>query len=147
KIIGYMTEKEFVQKQVEILGKKIKKFPGDFVDQAEAVKKLNLPAARLNLGEELFGNYELIDTTGTTHYTARDIYEAKYIVYCSQAGISDIQLPEKPAVVQSSIQAYTRYLDTIIKDIGKDYAKEFPAGKNGLACMNDILRFLNVVRF
>ncbi|MBI2420138.1 MAG: hypothetical protein HYV28_19930 [Ignavibacteriales bacterium] len=141
-----MTEKEFVQKHLARLQQALSRFPEAFLGE-QAVKDFTLPDSRLNLGEELFGSYELIDSAGNTLHTARDIYEAKYLVYSSQHRHTIVPVPVNHSGYQAVTSAYERYIDNILKELISDYQKLFPAGKNAMAVVNEILRVLGLVRF
>lgn len=141
-----MTEKEFIQKQSSLLQSSLRVFPDAFLADIP-VREFSLPGSRLNLGEELFGNFEIIDTSGNTIHTAQDQYEAKYLVYASQQRRTTVNVPVNRSAYQQVAVAYEKYIDGLLKNLMQEYQSEFPQGKNPMQTVNEVLRMLGLVRF
>lgn len=141
-----MTEKEFILKWAKDNAPALKIFPDDFIGDCE-VTKIALPGSRINLGAELFGTYEIIDGKGKTFHTAHSLTEAKYYVYSNRSKSDTLAIPVSEKDLTSIVSAYEKYLDDMIKLIMKDYAGQFPEGKNQHDAVTQIFYQLNVVRF
>ena len=79
-----MIEKEFISKWTVSLSKNgIKAFPEDFLGNM-TTEEIKLPGRTLVIGEEFFGNYEILTVDGTAVLQAESQYKAKYIVYSNR---------------------------------------------------------------
>ena len=142
-----MNEKEFITKWTSSLSEKgIRKFPGDFTSEGET-EKIELPGKSLVIGEEFFGNFEVLTIDGTAVLQADSQSKAKFIVYSGRNKITALDVPKNPDEIKSSVSKYEGYLDSIIKDIEADYKKNFPGEKRGNALVNEIFRVLNLNRY
>jgi hypothetical protein len=141
-----MKEKEFVHQQVNALAKELKTFPDEFISGYES-KVISLPPKNLLLGEEFFGKYEILTADGTLVFHSTSYDEAKFIVYSSRTKPEKVHLPINNDDLKNSLAAYSKYLDSIIKEISMLYKKHFPEGKNLHMVSNDIFRILNLVRY
>lgn len=142
-----MNEKEFISKWTGSLSRSgIKKFPGDFAPEGE-FENISLPGKPLVIGEEFFGNFEVLTTDGAAVLQADSQSRAKYIVYSSRDKITSLAVPGNPGEIKKAVSAYEAYLDSIIKEIESDYRKVFPGEKRGAALVNEIFRVLNLNRY
>ncbi len=91
------TEKEFTAKTVQVLNKKgIEIFPDEFLSSS-AIKTISVPAKILIMGEEFFGNYEILSADSKVVYQASTYNEAKYLIYASRKKSVEINIPLSPA--------------------------------------------------
>jgi len=141
-----MCEKEFISGWTARLSYEgIKSFPYDFIKFNEH-KEIRLPGKTLILGEEFFGNYEIITVDGVSVLHAESNDQAKFILYANRNRPEIMHIPLKESDLKSSISEYEEYLDSIIRRIETDYKENFPEEKNFNAVMNDIFRVMNLTR-
>jgi len=140
-----VTGKEFYKIKSEELKPGLKTFPQDFISLSTS-KKINLPGSSLQLGKEFFGSIEITTSDGTPCYISDNPAEAKYIVYSRQNGTSEILIPEDEALVVSAVNAYEEYLDSLMKEISRDYLKLFPDNESSEA-VSSVFRLLNLIRY
>lgn len=141
-----MTEKGFVAGQVKALTKELKLFPSDFIKDYES-KEVSVPEKHLIMGEEFFGQYEILNADGGLVLHVPSYDEAKFIVFASRLKPAKIFVPVKSEDLKRSLVLYGKYLDSVIKDITALYTKSFPEGKNLHSIINEIFRILNIVRY
>jgi len=142
-----LTEKEFISKWTDSLSNSgIRKFPDDFLTDGE-FENIKLPGKQLVIGEEFFGNFEVLTIDGAAFLQADSQSKAKYIVYSSRNKITELKIPKSPDEMKSIVSKYENYLDSIIKDIESDYKKTFPGEKRSNAMVNEIFRVLNLNRY
>ena len=141
-----MSEKEFISGWTARLSSEgIKSFPYDFITYNEH-KEVRLPGKTLILGEEFFGNYEIITVEGTSVIHAESNDQAKFILYANRNKPEIMHIPLKESDLKSSVSAYEKYLDSIIRRIESDYRENFPDEKNFDTVMNEIFRVMNLTR-
>lgn len=141
-----MTEKEFASDWIKkLMSGMLKSFPENFMDSVE-VKDFNLPGIDLILGEELFGNYDLLDTRRNSVLMVDDYYTAKYIIYSNRNKPSRISIPVNADEIPGIVKAYEAHLDSLLKTIEVDYSKVFPKAKNHHGTINEIFHHLNIKR-
>ncbi len=142
-----MSEKEFISSwKLKLESGNLKNFPGNFVN-AESFKELRLPAKTLVMGEEFFGTFEILTVDGNPVHQASTYAQAKYILYANRNKPEVIPIPADEDAVKKANSNYETYLDSLIKDIEKDYKKNFPAEKNSKSITNEIFRLLNLTRY
>ena len=142
-----MKEKEFILKWTSSIAENgIKKFPEDFLAD-EATEEINIPPKTLVIGQEFFGNYEVLTVDGTAVLQAESLYKAKYITYSSRVKAISVKIPRDIGQIKNSIIKYESYLDSIIKEIESDYKNLFPGEKRSNALTNEIFRVLNLNRY
>ena len=137
-----MTEKDFILQHAD----SIKTFPDDFITDGEMLN-IPLPGQRLNLGEELFGTFGIIDNTGHTIHTAQSLTEAKYYIYANRSNKNSLSIPKEEKVLTACVAAFEKYLDEMIKQIRKEYSKNFPEGISQHETVTQIFYQLDLVRF
>ena len=141
-----MSEKEFILGWTARLSSEgIKSFPYDFITFNEH-KEVRLPGKTLVLGEEFFGNYEIITVEGVSVLHAESNDQAKFILYANRNRPEIMHVPLKESDLKFSVSAYEKYLDSIIRRIESDYRENFPDEKNFDAVMNEIFRVMNLTR-
>jgi hypothetical protein len=141
-----MSEKEFISGWTARLSYEgIKSFPNDFIAFNEH-KEIRLPGKTLILGEEFFGNYEIITVDGISILHAESNDQAKFILYANRNRPEIMHIPLKEGELRTSITAYENYLDSIIRRIESDYIEKLPDDKNFDAVMNEIFRVMNLTR-
>ena len=141
-----MTEKEFILHWAKSNAAKIKNFPDDFIETTELLH-IPLPGSRLNMGEELFGTYSIVDNTGHTVHTTQSLTEAKYYIYSNRSQKDSLSIPKNEKDLARCIAAYEKYLDEMIKQIRKEYAKKFPEGISQHETVTQVFYQLDLVRF
>jgi hypothetical protein len=142
-----LIEKEFISKWTVSLSEKgIKTFPEDFLENL-TTEEIKLPGKTLVIGEELFGNYEVLTVDGTAVLQAESQYKAKYIVYSNRKKSPSVKIPVKSEDIKSTVAKYENYLDSIIKEIEADYKKSFPGEKKCNDLTNEIFRVLSLNRY
>ena len=141
-----MTEKEFISSWTEKLSDgNLKNFPGDFIESYDS-SKIELPGKPLVIGEEFFGSYEVLTVDGNPVMQVESNEKAKYIIYANRLKPGSIIIPNDDGEIKKAVINYSRYLDSIIKEIESDYRKNFPSGVNSVSAVNDIFRILNLTR-
>lgn len=142
-----MKEKEFISKWTSFITENgVKKFPTDFLT-GEVIEEINLPVKTLVIGQEFFGNYEVLTVDGTAVLQAESLYKAKYITYASRAKTGSVKIPRSEDQIKATVIQYESYLDSIIKEIELDYKKSFPGDKRSNSLTNEIFRVLNLNRY
>ena len=142
-----MTEKEFISKWTASLSEMgIKTFPEDFGDN-KSTEEIKLPGKTLVIGEEFFGNYEVLTVDGSAVFHAENQYKAKYIVYSSRKKTTSVKIPVKSEEIKTAVVEYENYLDSIIKKIKPDYKISFPGEKKSNDLTNEIFRVLSLNRY
>jgi hypothetical protein len=139
-----LREKEFYKFKADELKKGLKSFPADFTEVHKG-RSVKLPSHPLFPGREFFGKIEITAPDGTQWSLSDDISEAKYIIYSRQNGYSEVSIPEEK-LMKEAVTEYEKYLDSIMKDIEKDFRSRFPEGDKSYA-VAEIFRHLNLVRY
>ena len=142
-----MTRKEFVQKwTAELSGEGIKNFPSDFI-QLKEFEEIKVPGKTLVIGEEFFGNFEVLTVDGTQVYRAESHPEAKFIIYSNRSNPGSVKIPKDKKQIKPALTGYESYIDGIIKKIDSDYRKNFPGRKENATAVNEIFKMLNLTRY
>ena len=142
-----MTEKVFISSWIsKINSERIKNFPDDFIQLSE-FDEVSLPGKALIIGQEFFGNYEILSIDGSLIFQAENYSKAKFIIYSNKQKPLKIKIPRQEKVIKESVFKYEEYLDGIIKIIEADYKKNFPGDKSYSQVTNNILRMLNLTRY
>jgi hypothetical protein len=142
-----MTQKEFLQEWVNSVKRKLlKSFPKDFIKDHPA-KEIQLPSKTLILGPELFGAYELLDVFGNMILNAANITEAKYILYANREKPVKINIPIEEEKVKSIVKEYEFHLDSILKEVEKDFKLKFPDSQKFLEISSHLFQTLNIQRY
>lgn len=142
-----MTEKEFTNEWMERLQKGLlKNFPDDFLDDPKCEER-TIPGIYLVMGEELFGQYEILDSKGNSVLMAESLPEAKYIIYSNRLKPETIKIPKDENRIRDVVKSYEKHLDNIIRQMEADFKKQLPQSKNFIAVSNDIFNLLNLKRF
>ena len=141
-----MNIKEFVSQYINnFAGKETKNFPEDFTILTDP-KKLELPPKTIVLGNEFFGQYEIITTDDTPLLQAANIFEAKYIVYSSRQRTGVILIPQNSTEIKEAVDHYEEYLDSILHDIEGSFLNEFPNSSELHKTTSEIFLKLGLVR-
>ncbi len=142
-----MTQKEFLQEWVNsVKGKLLKSFPKDFIKD-NPTKEIQLPSKTLILGPELFGAYELLDVSGNMILNAASIIEAKYILYANREKPAKINIPIEEEKVKAIVKEYEFHLDSILKEVEKDFKLKFPDSQKFLEISSHLFQTLNIQRY
>jgi hypothetical protein len=141
-----LNEKLFIDSWItKIHSSGIKKFPHDFIE-ITFLETFNIPIKTLVLGQEFFGVYEIITTSGEQVFQAHTIDEAKFFIYSSKERNGKAYLPKDKSLIKSNLIFYNHYLDSLLDEIKKDYKIIFGDGKNLLAVSNEIFQKVNLIR-
>ena len=141
-----MTERTFITEWVvELSEKGLKEFPADFLS-TDDIKTVNIPNKTLVIGQEFFGNYEILSVDGQQVYHASNIDEAKYIIYSNRTKPLAVKIPNNPEYIKKTLYLYNEYIDSIIKQIESHYKKNFHESNNSNYVINEIFRHLNLIR-
>ncbi|MCM8822528.1 MAG: hypothetical protein NC831_06945 [Candidatus Omnitrophica bacterium] len=73
-----------------------------------------IPPVPIRLGHDFLGSQEVIADNGFK-YEAKNILEAKYIVYSQKPGLSNVKVPLEPFVQQKIVKDYEIYLRELKK--------------------------------
>jgi len=141
-----MTEKDFENLWIEKLKGTKKLFPSHFIE-IEQSKTLIINEKILTLGSEFFGSYEIIDTDGEVVATVSEYEIAKFYFYSSLSRPKDIKIPTDELLIKSSVKEYEKHLDSILREVNKDFKKSFPDSKNFNAVSNQIFNLSNLRRY
>lgn len=142
-----MTDKEFINKWTSTLSENgLKNFPADFLEN-EKVEEITLPGKTLVIGEEFFGDFEVLTADGNAIMQVSSQNKAKYLVYASRFKLTSVKIPTDEMQLKSVITKYESCLDAIIKEIEADYKKIFPGEKRSNNFVNEIFRILNLNRY
>lgn len=142
-----MNEKHFIESWLtKVKSSGIKQFPHHFIELSK-LETISIPIKTLVIGQEFFGDYEIITTDGDSIYKAANYDEAKFIVYSSSERNGKTYIPKDRSVIKTIIDAYNKYLDDMLNQIKIDYKKNFPDGKNVHAVSNEIFQKLNLIRY
>jgi hypothetical protein len=141
-----LNEKEFIKDKAADIKKKLKVFPSDFAEIPTG-KKLHLPDKTLVPGKEFFGSMEITTLDGELWHLSEDPWEGKYIIYSRQNGNREIIIPENKKQLQDTVAEYEKYLDHLMKEIGKDFKKYFPESGDTSSAVSGVFRMLNLVRY
>jgi hypothetical protein len=140
-----MNEKEFIVGRIERLKQSMRFFPIDFITEADT-ELLKMPQCNLLLAPPLFDTFEFVDEKGNVHFHTDNVYKAKYIIYANSKKPNTIVIPKNPEEIESAVKKYETYLDSLLREIERDYKKEFPESKNYAAATNKIFNSLNLIR-
>jgi hypothetical protein len=142
-----LTQKEFESKWIALIEKEmIKKFPDEFIDLSDC-EIVIMPGTFLMIGSEFFGNYEIVDTSGQAHFNFDNYFKVKYILYSNRNKPAQILRPLKEEKIVSAVKEYERLMDSIVRDIGKDYKKVFQDSQQFPKVSNHIFTALNLQRY
>jgi len=143
-----LTEKEFIQKWAQkIYDEEIIVFPFEKADGSTYTEEIHLPQKNLMIGSSFFDNYEIITPLGDTVYQAEDYDQAKFIVYASRTRPESISIPLNKNQVKEILTTYEAQVDTLFKNILKDFRRELPQGIDGTETANSVFRLANIVRY
>ena len=142
-----MNEKEFINKwKTELSSEGLKVFPNDFLSK-ENCNEYDLKGKSLIVGEEFFGNYEILDIEGNVFLQVDDYYQAKYLVYSSRNKVHNVEMPNDISNLNNVLTEYEKYLDSILIKIQNDYKKTFRSNLNLHSVTNEIFHSLNLTRY
>lgn len=142
-----MTEKDFVSLWIEKLqGGMLPQFPEAYIDGITC-SDMPLPGKNILLGEELFGSYELIDSEGNSVMVTDSHSRAKYVLYSNRIYLNSVKIPDDEQKTADIVKTYEKKIDSLLKDIEKNFKKEFPESKNFLQASNTIFNKLNIKRY
>ncbi len=142
-----MTEKEFISSRAkQLMDEGIKNFPADFGEPGDAFE-LELPSKTLVMGEEFFGSFEILTIDGNPVHQSPSHEEAKYIIYANRPRPASVKIPKDKPALKMLLSSYEDYLDSLIKNIEKDYLEVFPDGKNANFVSSEIFRILSLARY
>lgn len=142
-----MTQKDFQQKWIKLIkDDKLKIFPDDFVKDIPT-KEILLPSKTLILGPELFGSYELLDIDGNLVFNASSFTEAKFVLYANRYKPAKISLPLNEVDTAKIVKEYELHLDTILKEVEREFKLEFPVSTRFLEVSSHIFQALNIQRY
>ncbi len=141
-----MTQKEFEKKWIALIRNGlIKKFPDEFIELSNT-EMINMPEATLLIGSEFFGSFEIVDTSGKVHFKTDSYYKAKYLVYANRNKPETILQPLNEGKLVSAVKEYERLLDSFLKEMSKDFKKEFPESLQFAKVSNHIFNTLQLQR-
>ena len=141
-----MTSKGFISKKVrDISSEGIKNFPDDFCISVETAS-VTLPSESLIIGNEFFGTFEVLAINGSSFCHADSLTKAKYLVYSARHKNRDIRIPINEKDIEAILNSYEKYLDSLIRQIEKEYNAEFAGDKEMHIVINKIFRMLNLTR-
>ena len=142
-----MTEKEFISSWASrIYAEGIKTFPDDFF-KFDDFYEADLPGKTLIIGQEFFGNYEILTIDGSLIFRAENYSKAKFIIYSNRQKPKKIKIPKEEITLKAVVSSYEEYVDGIIKRIESDLKKNFPGSNTSGEVTNNILRILNLTRY
>ncbi len=142
-----MNEKLFIDNWVsKIQSDGVKHFPFYFINESQ-LDIITIPIKTLVIGQEFFGAYEIITTSGEQVFQASTIDEAKFIVYSSKQRNGKAYIPKDKSIISKIVSEYNKYLDELIDSVKVDYKKLFSDGKNFLNVSNEIFQKLNLIRY
>lgn len=124
----------------------IKNFPEDFLE-TEEVKEIKLPEDVLVLGAEMFGQYEILNSTGQPVLTTDSYMKAKYILYANRHKPKSIKIPVDENIIKDTVKRYEKYLDQLLEEIKEEFQKNFPKSKQLHEVTNYIFASLNLKRY
>ncbi|MGK9369209.1 hypothetical protein ACSSWA_09910 [Melioribacter sp. Ez-97] len=140
-----MNEKEFIAVRIEQLKQSMRYFPIDFITEVDT-ELLEMPRCNLLMAPPLFDTFELVDEKGNVHFHTDNVYKAKYIIYANSKKPNTIVIPKNTDEIELAVKQYEAYLDSLLREIERDYKKEFPESKNHAAVTNRIFNSLNLIR-
>lgn len=106
-----------------------------------------MPNTGLIIGSEFFGNYEIVDSKGNIHFNVDNYYKAKYILYSNRLKPEKVMQPLDDEKLVSAVKEYERLLDSILKQMERDFKQIFPESKNFPAVSNFVFNALNLKRY
>ncbi|MFC2084779.1 hypothetical protein ACFLS9_06960 [Bacteroidota bacterium] len=142
-----MTYRNFEKKWIKKIEKELlKKFPDEFIRISDSTK-ISLPETTLILGNEFFGNYEIMDSNGNSYFKSQDIYDIKYILYANRNTPKSILKPKDHDKLISAVKEYERLLDSILKEMEREFKTVFPGSKIFSRTSGRIFSNLNLHRY
>lgn len=142
-----MNDREFIKNYVDkILSDGLKNFPAEFLSTND-LRKFKMPCKALHLGEEFFGNYEILTSEGESFQQVKNYIEAKYIIYSNRDLPAEILMPEDDEKIKQAVKSYESYLDKIVKEIDSAIPKTSLKIKNPAIVISEIFRILNLIRY
>lgn len=142
-----MTQKEFEKKWIGLIENEfLKKFPDEFIGLSET-ETITLPNTGLIIGSEFFGNYEIVDAKGNVHFNVDNYYKAKYILYSNRLKPEKVLQPLDEERLMSSVKEYERLLDSILKQMERDFKQTFPESHHFTNVSNHVFNALNLKRY
>ena len=142
-----MTEKDFAKEWVgKIKEGMLKQFPDDFVTESET-ESVSLPGKLLIMGPEMFGAYEVTDSSGNPYYQSTDVNRIKYVLYANRNKPVKIDIPKDDSIILNAVKNYEKMLDSIIIEMEKSFKSSFPDSRNFLSVSNSVFNSLNLQRY
>ncbi len=141
-----MTKKDFEKKWIDMIdGGLLKRFPDEYVDVN--FEEVQMPGKTIVMGSELFGQYEVVDGKGNAVFHAKDIYEAKFLLYANRNKPEKIKKPSDSDGIKEIVKKYEKKLDDLLLDIRKDFKKTFPEDSGFDAATNNIFNTMELKRY
>ena len=142
-----MTISRFENKWLQkIRDELLKSFPDDFLD-FEDYEIIELPQKPLLKGSELFGSYEIIDTSGSQFLITDSVDKMKYILYSNLNKPVSTKIPKDRMEIKDAVKRYEKHLDELLRMIIKDYKAEFPSSNEHIKVSSKIFQLLNLHRY
>lgn len=116
-----------LSKQVieEVLPYGLKKFPEEFLEaplKPQDYHNISIPGEPLKLGMFFLGTQEVVSDSDFS-YQAKNVEEAKYIIYSQKPDAFVVSLPKDKVVVTKAINDYERYLDKLRNELFQELFK------------------------
>jgi hypothetical protein len=142
-----MTINEFENNWITNLEKgNLKSFPNDFLS-GEEIEHFELPETSLIKSPELFGSFEVLDSSGNPILQSNNLDRIKFVLYANRKKPARINIPKDEKDITKLVKQYEKYLDNIVKEIETDFHKYFSSSKNFLIVSNKIFIALNLYRY
>ncbi|MFC2133556.1 hypothetical protein ACFLTH_02965 [Bacteroidota bacterium] len=141
-----MKEKEFINNwKTKIGDEMLKSFPDDFIGKVKS-ETIDLPGKSLTLSE-LFNSYEILDADGNNYFTTDDYVKVKYILYGTRFRPKKLAIPKGDSDLKKAVKEYEKLLDSILREMEKDYKKIFPDAEKFMKVSNQVFNSLNLQRY
>ncbi len=124
-----MDEKEFKKKWLNKIADELKEFPDDFLTNIKT-EEINLGGKFLMPGAELFGFYEILDAESNLFMQTGSKIKQKYILYASRNKPDKIKIPADEKNMETVVKNYEQHLFAFLKEMRKDFRKNFHSTKN-----------------
>jgi len=115
--------KKFVEQ--ELLPEGPRPFPKSFLDSRylEDREEISTPGPRLRLGRFFMGRQEVLHETNKDYrYEAKNLDEAKFIIYSQNPYSFITEIPRNPIALRKAVQSFEKYLGELRSQIYHEFA-------------------------
>lgn len=106
-----------------------------------------IPQKALIIGDEFFGNYDILEPEGEMVLRTDSFVKAKYICYASRFRVSSLLIPISEEYLFKIVAAYENYYDKLLKELFKSIFQVIKNDNKTNEIVKDVLTYFNLTRY